>query len=293
MSFILDALKRADQERRQDGAPSIAIAHSIAPDEPLTDRRAYTMGLMWVGSALAVVVLAVWISVTLSTRLSIQALSDSPVTSVITAEIIDTPRNVTATPLPQPSTSAPTLDQTQAQATDPLPHPEISALYQAADTTNNTSKAVQRLYIPEVPEPALAPPRLSSDPRAHLLLSLTFHHPPSPGPRLQNRPSIKPHRRPPIPSRAPRSALCIKPLIPPITPAKPYSASIFLRFPSPRSHRPSLLKLSAPNPRPGHRSYWPHIYHRFTNCPGRYNKAYPAFTTGITTFTTAPIAGWC
>src|SRR5690625_7491097 len=143
MSFILDALKRADQERRQDGAPSIAISHAVVPDEPFTDRRTYTMVLVWLGSALAVVVLAVWISVTLSTRLSIQALSDSPVTSVATAEIIDTPRNVTATPLPQPSTSEPILDQTQAQATDTLPHPEISALYQAADTTNNTSKAVQ------------------------------------------------------------------------------------------------------------------------------------------------------
>lgn len=177
MSFILDALKRADQERRQDGTPSIAIAHSIAPDEPLTDRRTYTMGLMWVGSALAVVVLAVWISVTLSTRLSIQALSDSPVTSVITAEIIDTPRNVTATSRPQPATSKPTLDQNQALATDTLPHPEISALYQAADTTNNTSKAVQRLYIPEVPEPAVAPPqpakveRPKPSPRAQELLA--------------------------------------------------------------------------------------------------------------------------
>src|SRR5690625_7147059 len=111
MSFILDALKRADQERRQDGAPSIAIAHSIAPDEPLTDRRTYTMGLMWVGSALAVVVLAVWVSVTLSTRLSIPALSDSPVTCVITAEIIDTPRNVRAATLAQLSQCKPIDDQ--------------------------------------------------------------------------------------------------------------------------------------------------------------------------------------
>src|SRR5690625_3483362 len=102
MSFILDALKRADQERRQDGAPSIAIPHSVTPDDPLSDRCTYTMWLMWARSPLAVVAFAVCISVPLSTRLPIQALTYSPVTSPYPANIIHTPRNVTAPPLPHP-----------------------------------------------------------------------------------------------------------------------------------------------------------------------------------------------
>lgn len=174
MSFILDALKRADQERQQDGAPSIAIPHASAPGEALTDRHTF-MWLLWIGAALAAVALAVWISVTLSTRLSIQALSESPMASAVDA--IAAPLKVESAPRPQADTlSVPDTDQAQpkveTQTADTQLHTEISALYRP--TAPAPSEAVQNLYAPE---PAAAPrqpteaERPTPSPRAQEILA--------------------------------------------------------------------------------------------------------------------------
>lgn len=177
MSFILDALKRADQERQQDGAPSIAIPQPTAPSEVPTDRHTFRW-LLWIGAALAAVALAVWISVTLSTRLSIQALSESPMASA--ADAIAAPLKVESAPRPQADIlSVPDTDQAQpkaeTQSADTRLHTEISALYQPTDPApSETRMAVQNLYAPE---PAAAPrqpteaERPTPSPRAQEILA--------------------------------------------------------------------------------------------------------------------------
>lgn len=159
MSFILDALKRADQERQQDGVPSIAIPQAATPGETRTDRRALTW-LLWLGVALAAVALAVWISVTLATRLSIQAVSESALRTAPAADTIAAPRSTATEPVPhggissEPVTHKP-LPQTDALTTDSPALTEISSLYQPSQPApDETSMAVQNLYVRE---PAAAP----------------------------------------------------------------------------------------------------------------------------------------
>ncbi|MDQ2075180.1 general secretion pathway protein GspB [Marinimicrobium sp. ABcell2] len=157
MSFILDALRRADQERQQD-SNGLDI-HSPPQAAPYVEPAGNRTGL-WIALGIAAIVLTVFLSVTLSTRLSLntQSVSAPPTPSesapiskpVITEQAIE-PMQPQALPVEPPSKSVTMPAENALQA-------EVVALYQRTnEPAGGVSASVRNLYVQPDPPAARQP----------------------------------------------------------------------------------------------------------------------------------------
>ncbi len=148
MSLILDALNRADQERKTfDGAPDIHSIHSAAPTSPDMQQRPL---LLWLSIALVALVIcpALWWWFHPIKAPQTQVASN-PVPAVVAK-----PAAIVAPPESNKPYVAPPAKPELQQAQTLAPDAKVSDLYQAESTSSSAKAAnpsVNDLYQPEKP----------------------------------------------------------------------------------------------------------------------------------------------
>lgn len=137
MSYILEALRRADSERERGGVPGIHARPLPAELSEAPDGGWFTRPLAWVCAGLALLLVGV---------LGWQALKDEPPAAATSA---------TPPPVPSATTSvAPAPSAAVSPAPAPTPAPAAAAAPPVVATTNQDHPAAE----PPRPEPVVMPP---------------------------------------------------------------------------------------------------------------------------------------